>query len=158
MEYKSMSVNELKNILIEKEITFSPYSQEEINKIKMELGGMPKLLEEYYLNIGWFPDISDQGYGCHIDALEDIYIMTAKDIHDDYEAENEVDDYLVFGREAVSVDEFAIKVKDFNNDDPELYIFGDSTYEEAIENGLLFGTLEVEPYLSYMFSIINMSL
>ena len=154
-----MSVDELKNFLVEREIEFTPNSQEEIDKVKEKTGGMPKLLEEYYLKIGWFPDISNQGCGCHIDALEDIYVMSAEEIHEDYEGtENETDDYLIFGREAVSVDEFAVKVKDFGEDDPELYIFGDSTIEEAEEQGLLFGKLEEEPYLSSMFDIIISSL
>lgn len=159
MEFKAMSVDELKDFLMEKAIKFSPYSQEEIDKAKNKLGGMPRLLEEYYLKIGWFADIRKQGYGCHIDPLEDIYIMSAEEIQEDFEdVENETDDYLVFGREAVSVDEFAVKVKDFGENDPELYIFGDSTSEEAMEQGLLFGKLEEEPNLSSMFNIIVTSL
>lgn len=159
MESKTMSVDELKDFLVGKGIKFAPNSQEEIDKAKEKLGGMPKLLEEYYLKIGWFPDISNQGCGCHIDTLEDIYIMSVDEIHEDYEGtENETDDYLIFGREAVSVDEFAVKVKDFCEDDPELYIFGDSTSEAAEEQGLLFGKLEEEPYLSSMFNIIVTSL
>ena len=54
---KEMSVDELKNHLINHEIQFKPYTQEEINKKKEEFGGMPELLEEYYLKIGWFNDI-----------------------------------------------------------------------------------------------------
>lgn len=158
MADKPMSVDELKGFLIENGIEFSPYSQEQINETKEKLGGMPKLLEEYYLKIGWFSDISDQGCGCHIDALEDIYIMSAEEIQEDYEAENETNDYLVFGREAVSVDEFAVRTADFSFDDPELYIFGDSTFEEACEEGMLFGKLDEEPNLSSMFNIIVMSL
>ena len=159
MEFKAMSVDELKDFLMEKAIKFSPYSQEEIDKVKNKLGGMPRLLEEYYLKIGWFANIRKQGYGCHIDPLEDIYIMSAEEIQEDFEdVENETDDYLVFGREAVSVDEFAVKVKDFGENDPELYIFGDSTSEEAMEQGLLFGKLEEEPNLSSMFNIIVTSL
>ena len=93
MEFKAMSVDELKDFLMEKAIKFSPYSQEEIDKVKNKLGGMPRLLEEYYLKIGWFADIRKQGYGCHIDPLEDIYIMSAEEIQEDFEdVENETDE------------------------------------------------------------------
>ena len=34
MEFKAMSVDELKDFLMEKAIKFSPYSQEEIDKAK----------------------------------------------------------------------------------------------------------------------------
>ena len=45
MEFKAMSVDELKDFLIEKEIGFSPYTQEEIDKALKEIEDLKKIQE-----------------------------------------------------------------------------------------------------------------
>lgn len=121
----SITLQDLKNKLIELEIELSPFSKEKVNQRKAELGGMPKQLEDYFLTIGWFDEISDSGMGCHMDDLDDLKIETSDQIKKGWkvvpESANEKDDYLLIGRESVSVCEFFIKVKDFDMADPTVY-------------------------------------
>ncbi|MGY3777906.1 hypothetical protein [Isobaculum melis] len=53
---------------------------------------------------------------------------------------NEVDDYLFFAMEAIGIDSFAIKVKDFEQENPTLYGEGESFYEEAHAHNLVYWT------------------
>ncbi|MGY3777099.1 hypothetical protein [Isobaculum melis] len=149
-----VTVNELKAFLISQEIAFSPYFQAEVDQKKEELGGLPRLLEEYYLKIGWFDDISASGMGCYIYPLEELQIKTAQELVAARHC-NEVDDYLSFGGEAISVDLFAIKMKDINQDNASVYGYGES-YQSA--EGLAYMVAYDAPTLSHYFDLVQQSL
>lgn len=152
--YPELTVDELRVALGELEIKYNGDSQSAIDAKKVELGGLPPLLEEYFIKIGWFDEISNSGMGCHIDDLDSMYIMKKEEIIADFEeCENEVDDYLIFGRESVSVDEFGIKVRDFDQANPIIYSLAD--FEETTSGkGLLFGTMTDLPNLAAYFSLV----
>ena len=164
MEFKEITVDELKNYLIEKKISFKPYTQEQIDAKKSELGGMPKLLEEYFLKIGWFKDIESSGMGNYIWRLEQLRIMTPQEYFEDaMEGDesyplNETSNFLEFGGEAVSVDTFAIKETDYDIPNPPLYGWGDS-YEHLAEEGYYYCVDEKElPTVKNYFSVIIASI
>lgn len=152
--YAEITIEKLKAELDRMEIKYQPNTEAEIEAARTRLGGLPKLIEEYYTQIGYFDEISQVGMGCHFDELSDIYIETAEEIKAEYEGcENEVDDYLVFGREAVSVDEFVIKVKDFGVANPKVYSHYD--LEEVVtDQGLLCGPLTDIPNVASFFSLV----
>ena len=104
--------------------------------------------------------------GCYIFRLEDICMITAKGLKaeydQDYEGEDnipefkETDDYLEIGGEAVSVDLFTLKVKDFHEENPPLYGRGDSYH--MVENGYIYCTNDYWPTLKIFFGLIAYSI
>lgn len=164
MEFKEISLDELKDYLIEKKVEFEPYTQEQIDLKKTELGGMPKILEEYYLKIGWFDNIEMAGMGNYIWQLERLRILTPEEYFndvlegDDSYVLNETNNFLEFGGEAVSVDTFAIKETDYDLPNPPLYGWGDS-YEYLAEEGYYYCIdLEELPTVKNYFSLIKTSI
>ena len=164
MEFEEMSVDELRDYLIKKKVEFTPYTQEQIDSKKTELGGMPAILEEYYLKIGWFDNIEMSGMGNYIWPLEQLRVMTPEDYFnevlegDDSYVLNETDSFLEFGGEAVSVDTFAVKVTDYDLPNPPLYGWGDS-YEHMAEEGYYYCIdLEELPAVKNYFSVIKASI
>ena len=134
MEFEEISVDELRDYLIEKKVEFIPYTQEQIDLKKAELGVMPEILEEYYLKIGWFDDVEMAGMGNYIWPLEQLNILTPEDYFnyvlegDESYVLKETSNFLQFGGEAVSVDTFAVKETDCDLPNPPLYGWG-YTYE-----------------------------
>ena len=166
--YRFLDVNTLLEVFQDLEISCQPYSLENINEKSEELGGMPKLLQEYFFKIGDIEkkDEDDEDYnlledssGCYINELDGVYILTSKMLKKQYgdAAENENNDYLIFGSEILDQsEEFGIKLVDIHNENPEIFSSGD--LDGMIkEDGKIFGVIKAVKTLKEFFSLTALS-
>ena len=170
--YNFLDIDTLLEIFNDSGISYYPYSAEAVEAKEKAVGAIPKLLKEYFLKIGRIKKIDDEeddddeysydlledSAGCYIKELEDISILTDKELKENYGdgAENEEDDYLVFGFEMISREEFAIKLKDINEENPD--IFSSEEVGGMIkETGKVFGILKDTRTLKEFFSLMALS-
>ena len=168
--YNFLDIDTLLEIFNDSGISYYPYSAEAVEAKEKAVGAIPKLLKEYFLKIGRIKKIDDEeddeysydlledSAGCYIKELEDISILTDKELKENYGdgAENEEDGYLVFRFEMISREEFAIKLKDINKENPD--IFSSEEVSGIIkETGKVFGILKDTRTLKEFFSLMALS-